>query len=100
MKRILAVIAAAAVLGAAGVALGAIRQAPAPGKALVLQPGQAVTYAGLTCTTYKGTTPTNANIVCVRNNLAGFGVVVSQQQIIIAKKAGSAVKVVFKTKNR
>jgi hypothetical protein len=98
MKRILAVIGAAAVLGATSVALGAIRQAHV--NAIVLQPGQAVTYAGLTCTTYKGTTPTNANIVCVRNNLAGFGVVVSQQQIVIAKKSGSKVQVVFKTKNR
>ena len=98
MKRILAVIGAAAVLGATSVALGAIRQAH--GNAIVLRPGQAITYAGLTCTTYPGTTPTNANIVCVRNNLAGFGVVVSQQTIIIAKKAGSGVKVVCKTKNR
>jgi hypothetical protein len=97
MKRIFAVIGAAAVLGATSVALGAIRQAH--GNAIVLRPGQAITYAGLTCTTYRGTTPTNANIVCVRNNLAGFGVVVSQQQIIIAKKAGSDVKVVFKTQN-
>jgi len=98
MKRILAVIGAVMVLGAASVAFGAIRQAHT--KALVLQPGQAVTYAGLTCTTYPGTSPTNANIVCVRNNLAGFGVVVSQQTIIVAKKAGNNMKVVFKTKNR
>jgi hypothetical protein len=98
MKRILAVIGAVVVLVAASAAFGAMRQAHT--KAIVLQPGQAVTYAGLTCTTYRGTTPTNANIVCVRNNLAGFGVVVSQQTIIVAKKAGTGTKVVFKTKNR
>ena len=98
MKRILAVSGAVTVLGATSVALGALRQAPA--KAIVLRPGQAVTYAGLTCTTYPGTVPTNANIVCVRNNLAGFGVVVSQQTIIVARKAGTGVRVVFKTRNR
>jgi hypothetical protein len=98
MKRILAVTGAVAVLGATSVALGAMRLTH--GNAIVLRPGQAVTYAGLTCTTYSGTKSTNANIVCVRNNLAGFGVVVSQQSIIVAKKAGSSVKVVFKTKNR
>jgi hypothetical protein len=98
MKRILVTIGAALVLGAASVALGAIRQGHV--NAIVLKPGQAVTYAGVTCTTYSGTTPTNANIVCVRNNLAGFGVVVSQQTIIVAKTAGSKVNVVFRTKNR
>jgi hypothetical protein len=98
MKRILAISGVVAVLGATSVALGAMRQTH--GNAIVLQPGQAVSYAGLTCTTYAGTTPTNANIVCVRNNLAGYGVVVSQQTIIVAKSAGSSLKVVFKTKNR
>jgi hypothetical protein len=97
MKRILATGGAVMVLGAGSVALGAIRGNGT--KAIVLKPGQAITYAGLTCTTYAGTVPANANIVCVRNNLAGFGVVVSKQSIIIAKKAGSGVKVVFKTKN-
>ncbi len=98
MKRILAVTGAVAVLGATSVAFGAIRLTH--GNAIILRPGQAVTFAGLTCTTYSATKATNANIVCVRNNLAGFGVVVSQQTIIVAKKSGSSVKVVFKTKNR
>jgi hypothetical protein len=98
MRRILALTGAVTLLGATSVALGALRQSPA--KAIVLAPGQAITYAGLTCTTYPGTMPSNANIVCVRNNLAGFGVVVSQETIIVAKKAGSVVRVVFKTKNR
>ncbi len=98
MKRTLAVAGGAVVLGAAGGAFAATDQSNL--KAIVLQPGQAVAYSGLTCTAYAGTTALNANLVCVRNNLQGFGVVVSQQTIVIAKKSGSSVKVVFKTKNR
>jgi len=48
-------------------------------------PGMAVGYAGLTCTAYAGTNATNGNLVCVRDNLVGFGVVVSQAQVIVAK---------------
>jgi hypothetical protein len=98
MKRISAVVAALALLGAASVGLAATR--PGQQRAIVLQPGQAVRFAGLTCTAYAGTTPTNANLVCVRNNLAGFGVVVSQQTIVVAKRTGTKLKVVFKTNNR
>lgn len=98
MKRTLAAAGAAAALGATSGAYAATRQQHLD--AIVLQPGQAVSYSGLTCTAYAGTSPANANLVCVRNNLLGFGVVVSQQQIVVAKKTGSSVKVVFKTKNR
>jgi hypothetical protein len=98
MKRISVVVAAVALLGGASVGLAAAP--PAAPQAIVLQPGQAVRFAGLTCTAYSGTTPTNANLVCVRNNLAGFGVVVSQQSIVVAKRMGSKLKVVFKTNNR
>jgi hypothetical protein len=97
MKRTLAIAAAAAVLGATSVALAANDQSHL--NAVVLQPGQAVYYSGLTCTAYAGTTATNADIVCVRNNLRGFGVIVSQQTIIIAKRSGSNTKVVFRTTN-
>ena len=67
MKRILAVSGAAAVLGATSVAFGAIGQTH--GNAIVLRPGQADTYAGLTCTTYPGTTPTNWGLTSVRTKL-------------------------------
>ena len=87
-----------ALLGAASVGLAGHGQSQQ--QAIVLQPGQAVRFAGLTCTAYAGTTPTNANLVCVRNNLAGFGVVVSQQTIVVAKRTGTKLKVVFKTNNR
>jgi hypothetical protein len=39
--------------------------------------GMAITYGGMTCTAYSGHT-TNANPVCVRNNLKGYGVVIRQ----------------------
>jgi hypothetical protein len=97
MKKTLAFASAAAVLAGTGGALAATQQTH--GNAIVLQPGQAVSYAGLTCTTYAGSTSTNGNIVCVRNNLHGYGVVVSQKQIIVAKQSGSKLKVVFKTAN-
>jgi hypothetical protein len=97
MKRILAVAGASAVLGATSVAVAANDHSHL--NAFVLRAGQAVAYGGLTCTAYAGTTATNADIVCVRNNLRGFGVIVSQQTIIIAKRSGSSTKVVFKTTN-
>ncbi len=98
MRRLSVLVALFAVLGGASVGFAGTGQSQL--KAIVLQPGQAVRFAGLTCTAYAGTTPTNANLVCVRNNLAGFGVVVSQQSIVVAKRAGSKLKVVFKTNNR
>jgi hypothetical protein len=97
MKRTIAVAGAAAVLGVTGGALAATDQSNL--KAINLLPGQAVSYSGLTCTAYAGTTATNANLICVRNNLKGFGVIVSQQKVIIAKRTGSHIKVVFQTKN-
>jgi hypothetical protein len=97
MKRTLALATASAVLGATGVALAANDQSRL--NAIVLRPGQAVDYGGLTCTAYAGTTATNADLVCVRNDLHGFGVIVSQQSIIIAKRSGSSTQVVFRTKN-
>jgi hypothetical protein len=69
-------------------------------KAYGLVPGQAVTFAGLTCTAYKGTSPTNSNLVCVRNNLVGYGVVVSQAAVVVAKRVNGNVKIVFKAANR
>jgi hypothetical protein len=68
-------------------------------KSISLTPGMAVGYAGLTCTAYAGTTPTNANLVCVRNNLAGFGVVVSQSEVIVAKSVSGKIQVVFRKAN-
>jgi len=68
-------------------------------KSILLTPGMAIGYAGLTCTAYAGTTPTNANLVCVRNNLLGYGVVVSQATVIVAKSKGGKIQVVFKKPN-
>jgi hypothetical protein len=98
MRRTLVLACAFALLIGAGAALGGTGSAKQ--KAIVLQPGQAVSFAGLTCTAYAGSTSTNGNLVCVRNNLAGFGVIVSQQTILVAKRSGTKLKVVFKTKNR
>jgi hypothetical protein len=89
--------------GTAGVAAlataGAVWAAGGPTKAYTLKPNQAITYAGLTCTAYKGTTATNASIVCVRNNLAGYGVVVSQDAVVVAKRVDGKMKVIYKSKN-
>jgi hypothetical protein len=93
--RILTLIGAAA-LAAAG---GAYASRTATIRAVTLSPGMAVQYAGLTCTAYAGTTPTNANLVCVRDNLLGYGVVVSQAQVIIARSGGGKIKVVFDKAN-
>jgi hypothetical protein len=97
MKRLSAGLLAGAVLGSAGAALAG--DAGHSTKAIPLTAGQAVSYAGLTCTTYAGTTATNANLVCVRTNLKGYGVVVSQEAVIVAKQLGKQVKVIFRTKN-
>jgi hypothetical protein len=98
MTRILLVIVTAVALGVTGAALAA-RQTKGT-QSIILQAGQAVGYGGLTCTAYAGTTATNAQIVCVRNNLRGFGVIVSQDRILVAKKTGSKIQVVFKTANK
>jgi hypothetical protein len=95
-KQLLAGTAAVAALGSAG----AVWAAGGPTKAFALKPNQAITYSGLTCTAYKGTTATNASIVCVRNNLAGFGVVVSQDSVVVAKRVNGKIKVMFKSKNQ
>jgi hypothetical protein len=97
MKRTVAAAGAAAVLGVTGGAFAATNGSVL--NAINLKPGQAVDYSGLTCTAYASTTAANANLICVRNNLKGFGVIISQQQVIVAKRTGSQIKVVFKTKN-
>lgn len=91
------VTAIAVALGVTGVALAAPPTTAT--KAAVLTPGMAVTYGGMTCTAYSGTTATNANLVCVRNNLKGYGVVISQDSVIVAKQVGTKFSVVFKRKN-
>ena len=98
MTRALAGLVAGILLGTAGIAGAVIGNSKA--KALQLQPGQAVTFGGLTCTPYKGTTATNANVVCVRNNLKGYGVVVSQDTVVVARRVSGKVKVVFQKPNR
>lgn len=71
-----------------------------PSTAFVLKPGQAIAYGGMTCTAYAGTTPTNANMVCVRNDLKGYGVIISQGGIVVAKQVGSKFNIVFRGKNQ
>ena len=98
MKSKLVGLIAAIGLGAAG---GALASGGGGGaKAVVLLPGMAVNYAGLTCTAYAGSTPLNADLVCVRNNLLGYGVVVSQAQIIVAKSVAGKIKVFFRHPNQ
>lgn len=84
-------------------AVGAASAADAgtkPGStAIQLRPGMAIGYSGMTCTAYKGTIPTNANLVCVRNDLKGYGVIISQGGIVVAKQTGTKFVVVFKGKN-
>ena len=97
-KRILAAIAVAGVGLTSGGAYAAIH---GNGRtAMKLNAGQAVTFAGITCTTYAGNTATNANIVCVRDNLEGYGVVVSQNLVIVAKQVKGKVVVAFKHANQ
>jgi hypothetical protein len=98
MKLAVIGLVAAVALVAAGLAsaIGSGRSA----NVMPLQAGQAISYAGLTCSTYAGTTATNANIVCVRNNLRGFGVVISQETVLVAKQINGKVKVYFRTTNR
>lgn len=98
MKKTLPVAVIVVFLGAlAGIASAQLTGANL--KAVVLKPQQAVTYGGLTCTAYSGTTATNANLVCVRNNLRGYGVIISQDTVVVARKTGAKVHVVFKTAN-
>jgi hypothetical protein len=92
MKKL--VIAAVTVFSVAGVAVAG----PQP-TAVLMKPGQAITYGGMTCTAYTGTRPSNANLVCVRNNLHGYGVIISQEAVIVAKQAGSKFNIVWKGKN-
>jgi hypothetical protein len=89
--RLVALVGALVLAGMAGVALGGGRL-----RSIVLSPGMAVGYAGLTCTAYKGTTTTNADLVCVRNDLQGFGVVVSQHEVLVAKTVNGKIVVLFK----
>jgi len=98
MRKLIASLVAVAGLATGGAVWAATSGGPT--KAYTLLPNQAVTYSGLTCTAYKGTTATNASIVCVRNNLQGFGVVVSQDSVVVARRVNGKVKVVFKSRNR
>lgn len=98
MRKLIAGFVAGAVMASTGAVWAAT--SVTHGKAYTLVANQAVTYSGLTCTAYKGTTATNASIVCVRNNLQGFGVVVSQDAVVVAKRTNGKVHVVFKSKNR
>jgi hypothetical protein len=98
MRKIFAGLVAGVVLASTGT-VGAAPAGPTS-KAYGLLPGQAVTFAGLTCTAYKGTTPSNSNLVCVRNNLVGYGVVVSQSAVVVAKRINGNVKIFFKAANR
>jgi hypothetical protein len=86
----------AALVMATGVALAA---STGGSRSVSLTPGMAVGYAGLTCTAYAGTTALNANLVCVRNNLAGYGVIVSQAQVIVAKSVKGKIQVFFRKPN-
>jgi len=98
-RRVVAATAVAVGAVCAGGAVAAV-SANKPPTAIKLSSGQAVTFGGITCTAYDGTTATNANIVCVRNNLKGYGVVVSQDMVIVAKKTGAKVVVAFKQANK
>jgi len=98
MRRLIAGLVSGIILGSAG-AVGAAVHAQ-HNNTYTLLAGQSVTYAGLTCTAYKGTTPVNSNVVCVRNNLVGYGVIVSQSAVVVAKRTNGKVKVYFKSANR
>lgn len=98
MRKLVAGLVAGALMGSGGAVWAAT--GGAPGSAVTLAPNQAVTYAGLTCTAYRGTTATNASIVCVRDNLRGYGIVVSQDSVVVAKRVNGTVKVLFKSRNR
>lgn len=108
MKRIVAGLAAGLVLGSTGIVSAARTSnedaAADPPQAFVLRAGQAIKYAGMTCTAYAGATAATSNIVCVRNDLKGYGVVVSQSYVVVAKQVKqngkASVKVFFKKPNR
>jgi hypothetical protein len=97
MNRRIAGLLAGIVLGGTGTAVAAVHHADATARPL--NAGESITYAGLTCTAYAGTTATNANLVCVRSNLKGVGVVVSQDAVVVAKQTAGKVKVIYKVKN-
>jgi hypothetical protein len=98
MRKLLAGLTAGVVLGSTGTVGATLNGHKANGYTLLA--GQSVTFAGLTCTAYKGTTPANSNVVCVRNNLVGYGVVVSQAAVVVAKRTNGKVKIFFKAANR
>jgi hypothetical protein len=90
-----AVVAAVAAAAAAGGAVAA-----GHGNAIVLGDKQAVTHGGITCTAYKDTSAPDANLVCIRNNLRGYGVIVSATKIVVAKEQKGKIQVVFQRANR
>ena len=97
MRKLITGLVAGLILGTTGVGIAATQASH--DKAYTLLAGQAVTFGGMTCTAYKGTTATNSNIVCVKNNLKGYGVVVSQDQIVIAKRVNGEIKIIWKKAN-
>ena len=100
VKGKVAALVAGAVVGSAGFAVAA----NGPVKAIVLKNQQGATWGGITCTAYAGTTATNSNMVCVRNDLKGYGVIVSQSAVVVARRVrtGSTykIKTVFTSKNQ
>ena len=96
MKSTLMALGGAAALGATGAAFGSQDRSSVT---IQLHPGGAFIYAGVTCTAYPGTTATNADLVCVRNDLRGYGVIMSQDQILIAKKVNGKIVVAFRKPN-
>jgi hypothetical protein len=98
MRKLLAGLVAGLVLGNVGTVGATLHGQRANGYTIL--PGQSVTFAGLTCTAYKGTNATNSNLVCVRQNLVGYGVVVSQSAVVVAKRVNGKVKIYFKAANR
>jgi hypothetical protein len=91
-----AVVAAVAAAAAAGGAIAASH-----GNAIVLSDKQAVTHGGITCTAYRDNGAKDANLVCIRNNLRGYGVIVSATQIVVAKELKQGkIRIVFQRANR
>jgi hypothetical protein len=95
MRTTVAAFVAGAVIGGAGIAGAAVAD-----KAIVLTDHQAVSHDGITCTAYDGKTAFTGNLVCVRNDLKGYGVVISRTNVTIARSVKGTVKVIFTRKNK
>lgn len=93
--------AVAAICALAATIASAAALAATPGKrATVLSDRQAVTHGGITCTAYGAASAASANLVCVKNTLKGYGVIVSSKSIIVAKIAKGKLTVIFQHANR